>query len=524
MVSLSIVSCISNDLPYPWVQPVPMGIDVQPTDEHGNDLLLAPVSIDSTARTITIYLTEYADICNVKINSWQLSDGSECLTPDVFDAPLDLSSPVEVELSLYERNYIWTIKAEQTIERYFTIGSQIGASVIDVENHTVKALVPMQQPLDNILVRTLKLAGPLAIVNPDIVNTHVDCSSPLVLTVSEFGRDTEWTITIEQTEVNVTLDQVDAWTQVAWAYASAEVGKANGFEYRLASVDEWTPVPQEWITHNGGSFQACLRHLEPETSYVVRALSDNEHSVEVEFTTGSIVQLPNSTFTNWWLDGKVWKPWAETGESFWDTGNRGAATLGQSNSLPLEDVFSSTGYQGAVLETKFIGVSVLGKLAAGNLFAGSYVRTDGTNGILSFGRDFTARPTKIKARMKYTTASITDASKTNPNFQHMKGQPDTCIVWCALADWEEPYEIRTKPTDRQLFDRNDPGVIAYGQFQSGNSIDDYVDVIIDLEYNATNRVPRYILLTASASKYGDYFTGGRGAKLCLQSYELLYDY
>ncbi len=106
----------------------------------------------------------------------------------------------------------------------------------------------------------------------------------------------------------------------------------------------------------------------------------------------------------------------------------------------------------------------------------------------------------------------------------MKGQPDTCIVWCALADWDEPLEIRTKPAERQLFERDDPGVIAYGQVQYGYSTDGVVEFVIDMEYNSTSRVPRWILLTASASKYGDYFTGGEGAVLDILDYTLEYDY
>lgn len=523
-VASGISACISNDLPYPWVQPVPDVIDVQPTDAEGHELLSAPVSIDSAGRTVTIYLTEYADIQAVRINSWQLSEGSECLTPGIFDKPLDLSSPVDVILGMYDREFTWTITAEQTIERYFTIASQIGAAEIDPEARTVRALVPEQQSLASVAVHSLKLAGPLASYSPNIAGEHVDFTSPVKIDVTEFGRTTEWTVTVEQTDVSVAIDRVDAWSCVAWVYASAETGKSNRFEYRLATDEVWTPVPDGWVTAEGGSFKACLRHLMPETQYVVRALSDDENSAEVEFTTEGTRQLPNSDFTDWWLNNKVWNPWVKDGESFWDTGNRGAATLGQSNSLPVEDALSATGYQGAMLQTRFIGVSILGKLAAGNLFAGSYVRTDGTNGILSFGREFNLRPTRLHVRMKYTTAPITDASKTNPDFTSMIGQPDTCIVWCALTDGETPVEIRTKPTDRKLFDRTASDVIAYGEFTSGESIEDYIDVVFDLEYVATDRIPRFLLVTASASKYGDYFTGGRGATLYIDSYELIYDY
>ncbi len=361
-------------------------------------------------------------------------------------------------------------------------------------------------------------------MTPDLAGKTVDFTQPVKVKVTEFGESAEWTISVGQTDVSVDIESIDAWTKVAWVYVNAESGKENGVEYRLASEEEWTAAPDDWMTVSGGSITACLRHLQPMTEYVVRAFSGEDHTAELSFTTESEVQLPNSDFTQWWLNNKVWNPWPKNGESFWDTGNRGAATLGQSNTIPLENSASATEYQGAVLQTKFIGVGVFGKLAAGNLFAGSYVRTEGTNGVLAFGREFSRRPTRLKARLKYATAPISNVSTSNPNLSHMKGKPDTCIVWCALADWNEPFEIRTSPSNRQLFDRTDPHVIAYGEMTSGDSIEDFVDVVINFDYVATDRVPAYILLTASASKYGDYFTGGQGAVLTILSYELLYDY
>lgn len=523
-LTMMLGACISNDLPYPWVQPTFKTFEIATADADGYPLQSMPVEIDSAAMTITINLSEYADRQAVPLTDWSLSEGSVCLNPEVLTSPLNLEADLSVNLQLYDRTFAWTIQAEQNIERYFTVGSQIGTSVIDAEAHTVNALVPEAQPLNNIAVRTIKLAGPLATMSPDLAGQHVDFTDPVEVTVTEFGRETVWTITIEQTAVSVDLERVDAWTNVAWLYGNAQEGKANGFEYRRATDQEWTAVPAEWITVNGGSFYARLIHLEAMTDYVARATSDDEHSAEVEFTTGSIIELPNSQFQDWWLNGKVWNPWSQDGESFWDSGNRGAATLGQSNTLPMSDPTSPTGYAGAELQTKFIGVSVLGKLGAGNIFTGSYVRTDGTNGVLSFGRDYAAYPTRLTARINYTPVAITHASKTNPDFQYMLGQPDTCIVWCALGDWDEPFEVRTKPTDRQLFSPDDPGVIAYGQVQFGQSTNGYVDINVDLDYKSTSRRPKYIIVTASASKYGDYFTGGNGSILLLKWVDLQYDY
>ncbi|MDE5810564.1 MAG: PCMD domain-containing protein, partial [Muribaculaceae bacterium] len=191
-----------------------------------------------------------------------------------------------------------------------------------------------------------------------------------------------------------------------------------------------------------------------------------------------------------------------------------------SNTYPSEDTPTGTG-TAACLETRFVGIGAIGKLAAGNIFSGYYVATDGTNGILSFGREFTERPTKLRGYFKYKSTAI---SSTTAGYEDLKGRNDTCFIWCALSDKSEPYEIRTNPKNLQLFSPNDPSVIAYGNFQLGETVSSYREFEIKLNYNATNRVPRYIVIVASASKYGDYFTGGNGSTLYIDDFELLYDY
>ncbi len=116
------------------------------------------------------------------------------------------------------------------------------------------------------------------------------------------------------------------------------------------------------------------------------------------------------------------------------------------------------------------------------------------------------------------------SSHATTQWNHLKGQPDTCIVWVALSDGEQPYEIRTNPKKLQLFDKNDPSVIAYGNFELGETVTEYMPFEVNLDYNATNRVPNYIVIVGSASKYGDYFTGGNGSVLWLDDLELVYDY
>ena len=325
---------------------------------------------------------------------------------------------------------------------------------------------------------------------------------------------------METVDVAVRTIGVDAWTCVAWVHGQAEAGRDNGIEYRLATQTEWTRLPASSITQDGGSFTGRIDHLSPNTGYVARTYSDTDLGDEVTFTTGSAVQPPNADFDQWWLDGKVWCPWAENGQPYWGTGNKGATTLGNSNSVPTDDTPSGSGWA-AMLETRFVGIGIVGKLAAGNLFAGTYVRTDGTNGILSFGRPFAERPTKLQGMFKYKSVTI-DKSSNEMNW--LIGRPDTCIVWVALIDSPEPFEIRTNPANRQLFDPEGDEVIAYGSMQHGQTIDQWTPFEFELKYKSTSRVPKYILITCSASKYGDYFTGGNGSVLYLDDFELIYDY
>jgi hypothetical protein len=510
LLMIMVNSCIKNDIPYPRIQANFLTMEV--------DGQSRAVSIDSINRIVDIELDENTDIKNVIIKSYTITPNA-VVVGSTLDQPINLTMPITATLRLYQ-DYNWTIRATQDIVRYFTVASQIGSSTIDVPGHRVVAYVPKGTDLTHIEVLSMKLAPSNADVYPDIEGQTIDFSKPVSVDVSLHGTTETWTIYIETTETTVSTTRVDAWTNVAFVYGEAEVGKDNGIEYRRKNAGEWTKVPTDWLVFDGGSYYARILHLNANTEYEARAYSNDEYGAVLEFTTGSSIQIPNSTFDNWWLDGKVWCPWGESDEQYWDTGNKGATTLGSSNSYPTTDTPSGSGYA-ACLETRFVGIGVIGKLAAGNMFLGKYVKTDGTNGILSFGREFTERPTKLKGKYKYTTAPI---SSTTTGFDDLKGQPDTCIVWCALIDSDEPFEIRTNPNNRQLFNASGSYVVGYGKMEVGNNVEKWTQFEFEINYTATNRKPKYILITASASKYGDYFTGGNGAVLCVDDFELEYDY
>lgn len=510
-VLILFTGCIKNDIPYPHIEAEFLSIEAEGET--------SPAVIDMETRTVTLNLAEDVNLSDVKIKSYSITEDAT-ISPSIEEG-INLTKPLEVVLSLYQ-DYTWTIKANQPIDRYFIIEGQIGASAIDVTDKRVMAYVSKEYGVRNVYVKSIKL-GPAEVstMEPDLNGSTVDFSSPVKIRVKYFNIIEEWTIYVNVADASVTTKSADAWTNVVWAYGSAQEGRNNGFEYKKESDAQWIKVPGDWVTHNGGNFSARIIHLDPNTKYVVRAYSDTDYGEEITVSTAGYIELPNASFDNWWLNGRVWNPWAEGGTPFWDTGNKGATTLGPSNSVPSDETWNGGPGKSAELQTKFVGIGTIGKLAAGNLFTGEFVRVDGMNGILNFGRLFDGRPTKLKGYFKYRPVPIDYCSS---EWSNLKSKPDTAVIYMALTDWDEPFEIRTNPKNRQLFDKNDPHVIAYGEVKYGYSVENFTPFEIELDYRATNRIPKYILIVCTASKYGDYFTGGAGSILFVDNFSLEWDY
>lgn len=514
--ALLLSSCIHNDLPYPRIEQYITKLAAQGQAKEAE--------IDSANFKATVFLEETVDITDVKFTEFEVTPGAE-VSPNLLEGTYDLSSPITVNLSKYQ-NYQWVVTASQTILRYFNVKNQIGETTIDEIGRRVIVRVPETADLSALTIVDVKL-GPegISTMVPDLRPGLVNLSRPLEVTVTAFGRSEIWTIYAERTTQLVSTTSVDAWSQVAWAYGSCQDSMKGGFYYRAESDSDWLTVPQSDVSQQGGTFSACIPHLQPLTSYVLKAYAVNtdgsvEEGSEVQFVTASTEVLPDGSFDQWWLNGKVWCPWDEFGTRFWDTGNTGAATLGQSNVQPSDDTPTGSG-QSAKLETRFVGIGIIGKLAAGSIYTGQFAKIDGTNGILDFGRPWKVRPTKLRGYYKYTTAPI---NYTSTEYKYLMDRPDSCHIYIALTDWSAPFEIRTNPNNRHLFDASSPEVIAYGELIRGDNTNGWQEFEIELNYRSTSRVPSYIQITCAASKYGDFFTGGTGATLYVDEFSLHYDY
>ena len=539
---LGLASCaIENDIPYPLQEASISSIEVegQRAAEGATD---AAAVIDKAAGTVTLYVNDSVDITRLKITRLVLDprdatigiDSVLCDNYEKFptndfasldslplsaNTRVDFSKPVTMTLSTYQ-DYPWKVTVNQIIQRDVDV---VGMSnyVLDANSRTVIIYVGSDQELNNIQINKLNLGGEYGRVKPDPTTVH-DFTSSQTFRAARHGEESwlEWQVFVYKTEEGGSIGSSDVFAMVnrATVKGSVQSGKTPTIEYCKQGTSDWNTVSSANVNVSGTSFTATLTGLSGSTTYSYRVTVDGVAGSEQSFTTAPATPLTDGSFDNWSstaaTNGTLWQPWTTT--SFWDTGNKGATTIADSNSTPTTETCNGSG-KAASLETRWVAM----KLAAGNIFTGSYVKTDGTNGVLSFGRSFTTFPTKLRINYKYTSATIDKIGEDA--LEYLKGKPDSCHIYIALTDWDQPLEIRTRPSERQLFDKNDSHVIAYAEYISGNSDSQYQQKDLVLDYRYDNRTPKYILIVASASKYGDYFTGGVGSKLLIDNFELIYE-
>jgi len=325
------------------------------------------------------------------------------------------------------QDYEWKITVEQIVKRSVVMENQIGNAIIDAINRNVIVYVSKEQRLDQIKVTTFDLGGEHGTVYPDpTAEAYYDFSQPRTFYVSQGWEETSstWTVYVYQTEESAS-SEVSVFTRATSATLSGSVqsGKEPVIEYKKTTDSDWTTQPSSSIDISGTNYTTLLQQLTPGTEYECRVSVDGVAVGSHTFNTAPATPLTDGSFDNWNQDGKLWNPWPAGGTSFWDTGNKGAITISDSNSIPTSETCNGSG-QAASLESKYLVL----KFAAGNIFTGSYVKTVGTNGVLSFGRPFTSFPSKLRINYKYTSATIDKVGEDA--LAYLKGRPDSPHLHC----------------------------------------------------------------------------------------------
>lgn len=533
-----LASCaIENDIPYPIKEAAIESIEVE-GQRGAEENVFTAATINKTARTATLYVNDSVDITKLKITRLKITadaelipDSAACVNyakfpntgfasldsiPTSSNTRMDFSSPVNFTLRTYQ-DYIWKVTVNQIVQRDIEVEGLV-KTVIDENSRNVIIYVGSDQDLTNLNVTKLNLGGEYGKVSPDPTSIK-DYSSPVKFNVQRSWEEYsyEWTVFVYNDDSGSTGGSADVFpmTTKAILKGSIQSGKTPEIEYAKQSESSWNSVPSSDISVSGTSFTATLSGLSASTTYKYRVSVDGTTGSEQTFTTVAAVALENGKLENWSQDGKVWYPNASDADPFWGTGNPGAANFIGNLTEPTDESISG---KAALLETK----NAIIKLGAGNLFTGDF-QLDGLNGLLHFGREFSSFPTALRLYYKYTSTTINMIGDNVGDLASLKGEPDMCQIYIALSDKSEPYEIRNNPSNRHLFDPDDSNIIAYGEFTSNQSTSSYKQIEIPLEYRYTNRTPKYIIIVASSSKYGDYYIGGVGSKLWLDEMELVYE-
>lgn len=521
------VSCIENDIPYPYIEGYIE--DIQVEDMEGD------AEIDRTNRVVNITVGEDVFLDSLPITRLVVNkdatiypDSAACIRVNGFptfsfssldelpgnaNTAVDFTNPAHFLLRTYQ-DYQWTINVTQNIVREIVVDNQAGVEPqFDFQNHIVIVYVTDEADYSNIRFTKLDLEGTKTTLVPSI-DRVTDFTRPRTFQAYRNGKYVcDWTVDVQKSSTAAAITSYNAWATKVELSGSVRSGLTPTLQYRVQGTDAWTEVPASQITMQGNTaFSATVTGLEDGTNYEMKATAGGSDSESLLFQTETIITIPNMDFETWTQSGKNWYPNPvadnlDDPQAYWATGNEGVTMVGESTTTPIE---GSEAYQGktAKMVTK-TGVMLVGA-AAGNLFIGKYKTNMGSpKDSPQFGRPYNgARPTKLSGYYKYTSTPITyqGDGKTPGNLT-----TDQCQIYMYLWD----------ASGKQ---------IAYGEFTGSETISQYAKFEFDIEYSDRITKPAEIAIVATSSKYGGEFEGskvvgqvGEGSTLWIDELELSYD-
>lgn len=538
MLATLATGCIKNDIPFEIVPGNITSMEVRGAES---------VSLENSSRTIELVLADTVDLRHVLLEDLRITSDARIID-NVTHQELDTLASYYLDLTqgsteyaipsseqkpytftvITYQDYLWTLKATQNIERVFTLSDdqQIGEAKFSATGYSVIAYVPETVPLTGIEIQELKLGPTNATmdwVKPDgtvvedvDVKTIHDFTLPQRFIIKFFDITQEWTVSVEQSAQYVTEMSVNPWAK--FAYLSAQGLTSAGtcsFQIRKAGAgdDAWTDVA---ATVDGVTFSGTAKGLAPATQYEVRGVIGDNYSDPSTFTTETATEVPNLSFDTWTQKGKNWYPNSDAANSYWATGNEGVVIYTSANSTPVEGAGNTVDGTGKAARLETIGNVPLVQIAAGNLFAGTYKTNLGNPASsATMGRPYVGRPTRMTGWYKYSPQVVTTEGNKYSKQKHPDavGKMDFCTIYIRLENWGGATE---RPAD--------PKVIASATLETDQSIPNYTQFDLTLDYTDEVTLPDHIVIVSSSSRYGEDFCGGPGSVLYVDQFELSFDY
>ena len=347
----------------------------------------------------------------------------------------------------------------------------------------------------------------------------------------EMGHETQpQTISITvNTEVNTHQVEIsDVWAHYATLRgyvknATQDQATSYKFQYKksMDSEEAWQDVTGSvTVGENGRSnVTQVVTNLDSNTEYEYRLVVNNSPAETMTFTTEEAKQLPNSGFEDWYTDNNgLPKPSANSSSVFWDCGNTYFNAIFTEIRAIMTDKDTENVVEGSNTSVSMKSSWQTIKFAAGNIFTGDF-ELSGTNGKLTLGRTFISRPSKFNGHYKYIPGKVQEDKGSGSHLS--AGSDDLCSIYIALTD----EQVTIDTGGKIYFDPNASCIIAYGSStkkKKKGTDGSFKDFNIPLVYKDLNRIPKYIIVVASSSKYGDYFEGGIDSQMWLDDVSLEY--
>lgn len=454
-----------------------------------------------------------------------------------YDLVLDPDDTTVPEITEdFEYSDVISVEIGESVSRKLTVNSPDGFSSLQLTYPDPSTFAPVKVELAGASEESISALSAIGIsassVASETTSTEVDVTSYLsslpiatyqvtVLAVDRGNTYTEKTYNFDViTDVDAEAAAVNAWAMFAdvqgrWFAQTQPEGLS--FQYKKTADADWTDFSGE-ITVNAESrtYTARLLGLEAETEYVFRAVSaEDKETKEMTFTTEQVQTVPNMNLDSWSDQYTL--------EGGWDSANKGSSSISLYPTSKEEShiYLSGEGKAAAKLESMYKNLTIMQIFAAGNLYTGQFVKANisvsDPGAELDWGVEFTARPLALKGYYDYRPVTIDQGSHNG-----MNGQMDLGQIQIMLTDWDAPFRVNTS-TEQFVDTVNDSAIIAYGTMDLNSTGESYQEFEIPLEYRDMTRIPKYIVIVAAASKYGDYFTGGVGSTLYLDEFTFVYD-
>ena len=230
-------------------------------------------------------------------------------------------------------------------------------------------------------------------------------------------------------------------------------------------------------------------------------------------------QLYNMNFDQWHKSSGTWYPYPEKAtaqQKVWDSANKGLSIIRANTTTPDNGHLAPGRKDGSA--AKIQSRSVFGIFVAGNLFTGVFHKTSGTSGaVMTFGAPFMSRPKSLSGWYHYQPGTINYAKAPHKD---KKGKTDEGSIDVSLLDCKSLSAIDTAKEKFVAAEKN-PDCVGFGKLILKEDTQGYVQFELPIEYK-NDKTPTYVVIVATPSRYGEFFTGSSDSVLYVDEWQFNY--